>query len=550
LLTLNRSIKPLLLLALTFFLSFSSLTLSGDKAIASSYSSRGAPQETVGITKPAVLFYFSTDMPNAPDSYSMVVDGEKVAASYDKALEAYVYTPVKDLEPGAHTVHMTITYSGFEPVEKSWSFVVAKDAIKQFASPTLDQLLGLDAINDIRTLHGLPRVKLNERLNASATAHASYLDTNKVQQSEDSTESLHAENADKPGYTGKNPSERGSYYGYGTNVGEDAAYNSGTLPETIDALFDAPYHRTPFLDPYIQEIGVGKVGDYTIIKFGMEDDPSPKLVVSPVNGDRYVPTSFDGHETPDPIRIHSGHAYPVGYPIMAQYSGSEVGQVKLLGAGLTDSGGKSVEFLYNTPANDDSLTNAVMLIPRKPLQPDSTYRVMISLQATLRDGSNITEVKEWEFTTEPIPGTGRTKLHESSADYIKRFVSSAPVPRTATFGLDGTTYSVDGASFPMRLKPVIVDGSSYLYIRDLASALGASVEWNAEQRAAVYTKGKQKVTLHTTKNEVEVNGVSRTTDSPARLIGDFTMVPVRLLAEVLGAKVTYTDATRMVNITY
>ncbi|TMV50863.1 hypothetical protein FE783_09350 [Paenibacillus mesophilus] len=43
----------------------------------------------------------------------------------------------------------------------------------------------------------------------------------------------------------------------------------GTIAETIDALFDAPYHRTPFLDPSIKEIGVGKASDYTIIEFGM-----------------------------------------------------------------------------------------------------------------------------------------------------------------------------------------------------------------------------------------------------------------------------------------
>lgn len=546
----RRPAKLFAMIALTLLLSLSGLTLTGEKAAAASYSYQVSPDEPVGITKPVIIFYFSTDMPGAPDSYSMTLDGEKVAASYDKAKEAYVYTPVKDLEPGFHTARMTITYVGFEPVEKTWTFVVAKDAVKQFASAGLEQQHGLAAINDYRVLYGLPPVIMNDRLNTSASAHANYLNTNKIQQSDESTESLHTENPDKPGYTGKTPSERAAYYGYASSVGEDAAYNRGTIAETIDALFDAPYHRTPFLDPSIKEIGVGKTGDYTIIEFGMGNKETPKLVVSPAPGDRYVPTAFGGNETPDPLRIHKNHDFPVGYPIMAHYFGDGVEQVKLLAADITDSGNKSVPFLINTPAEDDSLTNAVILMPRKPLQADSTYRVMLMLQVTMQDGSKATEVKEWDFTTEPVAEIGKKKLHLSAADYIKRFVSTVPVPRVASFGLDADTYTVDGTSFPMMRKPVIADGSSYLYIRDLASALGAGVEWDANQRAAVYTKGSQKVTLYTTRNEIEVNGVLRTTDSPARLIGDYTMVPVRLLAEVLGAKISYTEATRTVTITY
>lgn len=541
---------PTILLALALVLSSFAIMLSWERAAAASYSSRGTPQTTVGLTKPTILFYFSTDMPAAPDSYTMELDGRSVPAVYDKANAAFAYTPNSDLQPGPHNVRMRITYAGFEPIEKSWSFAVAEDAIPKLPSANLEQLLGLDAVNDYRELHGLPRMKLNERLNASAMAHADYLNMNRVQQSGDSTDSLHTENPEKSGYTGKTPSERGAYYGYYGNVGEDAAYMEGTVVQTIDALFDAPYHRTPFLEPGIREVGIGKAGDYTIIKFGMEQEETPKLVISPADGDRLAPTAFKGNETPDPLRMHEGVEYPVGYPIMAQYTGSAVKQVKLLGADLTDSGNKTVEFLVNTPAADDSLNDAVILIPRKPLQPDSTYRVMLSLQAVLSDGSRISEVKQWEFTTEPVPAIGKTKLHESSADYMKRFVSKAPVPRTASFGLDDDAYSIDGARFPMLRRPVVADGFSYLYVRDLASALGAGVEWDADRRAAIYTKGSRNVVLYTTRNEIAVNGELRTTDTPARLIGEHTMVPVRLLAEVLGATVTYTDITRTVTITY
>ncbi|MFH5187313.1 stalk domain-containing protein [Paenibacillus sp. TAB 01] len=407
----------------------------------------------------------------------------------------------------------------------------------------------MKAINDYRTIHGLPAVKMNDNLNAAAAAHAKYLDANQILQSDGSQESLHSETAGKTGFIGATPLERGAYFGYTSSIGEDAALISGSIGDAIDALYDAPYHRSPLIDPTVKEIGIGRVGDYTIIEFGMETVNTSQLVVSPAEGDRYVPTTFDGNERPGPLRVHGNEAYPVGYPIMAQYYGADVKNIKLLSAELTDSSKKSVEVLTNTPDNDTDLAKTVIVLPRKPLQADTSYHVKLRLQV-MKDSSTVTEEKEWDFTTEPAAGTGKQKLHLNAADYKKYYVTAAPTLRTASFGLDDSSYQVDGVSFPMRRTPVIVDGFSYLYIRDLAAALGASVDWDEQKRAAIYTKGSLKVTLYTADSRYEVNGQVKTTDTPARLIGENTMVPVRLLAEVLGAKVDYIDATRTVKLTY
>ncbi|RKN82243.1 stalk domain-containing protein [Paenibacillus ginsengarvi] len=542
--------KLLLLLSLTLLLSVAGLSLSPAKSMAASYKSLGTPKETVGTTKPPIRFYYTSDMTTPPDSYSMYIDETKVAAVYDKEEEAFLYTPTADLTPGTHTVRMSIVYSGYEPIDQSWTFTVASDAIKQFAAANAAQIVGLAAVNDYRTLFGLPKVVFNDKLNASASSHAAYLDLNKIKQGKDDSESMHAENPDKPGFTGKGPFDRAVYFGYTSGVGEDVAYSKDSIAGSVDSLFDAPYHRSPFLDPYLKEIGISQVGFYTVIEFGMDRQEEPKLVVSPAPGDRYAPTVFGGNEEPDPIRIHSGSEYPVGYPIMAEYYGLGMEQVKVLGADLMNNGTKkSVDFWINSPENDSSLDAAVLLIPRKPLEPDTSYHVMLTLQLT-KGGQRVTEVKEWDFTTEPAAEIGKKKLHNNTDSYKRLSDSAAPVQRTVVFGLDASSYTLDGLNYPMKQKPVIEDGSSYLYVRDLAAALGASVEWDSGNQAAVYTKGTRKVTLYTTKNEVELNGETRTTDTPAKLIGDYTMVPVRLLSEVLGAKITYTEATRTVTIAY
>ncbi|WP_248929622.1 stalk domain-containing protein [Paenibacillus hamazuiensis] len=546
----NRPGKIWTLLLLAFLIGSANLVFPVNYAHAFSYGYRTAPENTVGVAKPTIAFYLSTDVVTDPSNYAMYVNGESVPVTYDREKGLFTYVPAKSLAPGSYTVRMTINYAGYVPLEKTWTFTIAKDALQQFAPPSSDQTAGLAAVNDYRTVYGLPPVQLNDRLSASATAHAQYLNNNKIQQDGKSQDSLHDQDPGKAGFFGKTPLERAAYFGYTDNVGEDAAYFSGTVSEVTDALFDAPYHRSPLLDPYIREVGIAKIGDYTIIEFGTGSDGEPKLVVSPAEGERYVPTSFEGNEEPDPLRIHTGSVYPVGYPIMAEFYGTGIDKVKLVSAELTDGAKRPVDLLVNTPDTDDKLSKAVILTPSKPLQPDTGYHAKVSVQAVKKDGSTVTQTKEWDFTTEPAPTVGKQLMHKNAADYKKYYVTVYPTQRVATFGLDATSYQIDGISFPMKRTPVIVDGFSYLYIRDLAAALGANVDWDEQQRAAIYTKGSLKVTLFTTTNQIAVNGTIRQTDTPARLIGENTMVPVRLLAEVLGAKVDYIDATRTVKITY
>ncbi|CAG7650174.1 hypothetical protein PAECIP111802_04657 [Paenibacillus allorhizosphaerae] len=547
----NRLTKFVAMFCLALMLGCANLAFFAHEVRAdSTYSYRTAPNDTIGVTRPTITYYFTTDLGMQPVAYSMYVNGKSVTVAYD-GKGTLSYTPTQDLAPGEYKVDISITYAGYMPMEQSWKFTVAANALKQFQAATSEQQDGLSALNDYRTIYGLSPVKFNDMLNAGATAHAKYLEDNKVNQTKENRISLHDEEPGKPGFTGKKPIDRAKYFGYSVGgIGEDAALLKGAVKEAIDALFDAPYHRSPLLDPSIQEVGVGRVGNYTVILFGLTPASSSQLVVSPAPGDRFVPTDFDGYEAPDPLRMHSGATYPAGYPIMAQYFGTGIDKVKLVSAELLDSSNKPVDFLANSPDNDDSLTNAIILIPRKPLEADARYHVKLKLEAVKTDGTSTAETKEWDFTTEPVASLGKQKLHQNAADYKKYYVTAAPVERVAAFGLDDTNYKVDGIPFPMKRPPLIVDGFSYLYIRDLAAALGANVEWDNAKRAAVYTKGALKVTLYTNTNQYEINGTVKTTDTPARLIDENTMVPVRLLAEVLGAKVDYVEATRTVKIAY
>lgn len=506
------------------------------------------PQGTVGLAKPEIGMTIMLDENIQLRSYHLYLNDREVPVFYNNSTNKFSYTPDKQLAPGSYAAKLEIEYEGYMPIAESWSFSVAKNGISELPSTyTGEQQTGLAAVNDYRLIYGLPQLTMNATLAAAAEKHAQYLNNNNVNPSE---VSLHDENALLPGYIGADLGQRAQYVGYNDGIAEDVSYNSGSLVESVDSLFDAPYHRIPFLDPATKEIGIAKEGEYVVIEFGVDRTKSPELLVTPAPGDAYVPTSFDGHESPDPLRTHPASSYPVGYPIMASVSGMNVKSVSLQSAKLTDANGAEAKLIVNVPGSDDHLDHEMIFMPEKPLAYDATYTASVKVTAQLADGTNKPFEKTWSFHTEPSDGFGKKKLHAYAADYKRNMTAETGVKHMVAFGLDGSSYVLDNVTFPMRVKPYIENGSSYLWIRDLAAALGAKVEWDDANKAAIYTKGDRTIKFYTTKSLYAVNGVEHPTDVPAKLINNNTMVPVRLLSETLGAKVDYIESSRTVLLTY
>ncbi|MFC5448050.1 stalk domain-containing protein [Paenibacillus aestuarii] len=527
----------------------SSLIWSAKPSYALSYGYASYPQGTIGLQRPDIGVRINLSEGKTPASYHFYLNDTEVAATYDPVSVKYTYRPAADLPPGNYTARLKFTFDGYEPVNIEWSFTVSANAITLSTETNKEQQDGLRAINDYRAKLGLSPVSFSDALNTAAQKHAEYLSQNKIDPIYTPV-SMHEEDMSLPGAIGKTLADRIAFIGYNRSSFEDVAYQKTSLVEAIDGLFDAPYHRSPFMVPSLVEIGIYKSGNFHVIEFGYADS-GPELTVSPSSNDLYVPTAFDGHETPDPIRMHTGTDYPVGYPIMASVNGTGVQKVNLLDAKLVDESGSNVPLLQNDPSSDDHLSNEVILMPAKPLQLDTSYTASVKLTAVMKDGSTMPFEKEWTFRTEPKDGLGVLKLHQDAVAYTSQMKNfGLNRSHTVSFGLDDTKYLLDMIPFPMQQTPYIEDGTSYLYIRDLASALGATVEWDDANKAAIYKKKDKTIVFYTNRNAYAVNGVEHTTDSAAKLVHETTMIPVRLLSETLGAKVGYVDSTRTVNISY
>ncbi|WP_159881979.1 stalk domain-containing protein [Paenibacillus puerhi] len=517
------------------------------QAKAESFYYTAYPQGTVGILKPKIGFQITQSSIASVSHIALKLDGQRVTGQYDAASMTYTYQPEQPLAKGAHTVAVSVEFAGYEPIEQEWSFTVSSLSVTEPPTSYSDkQREMVRAINDYRLLYGLPSLQINPNLTMAAKMHAEYLQTNNI----DTTQvSMHVQTKSLPGYIGEKPGERALYAGYYDHVAEDVSYHAGTHIGSVDSLFDAPYHRLPFLLPSAKDIGVAVVGPFVVLEFGFQEQDQQQLVVTPAPGEKYVPVAFNGHEDPDPIRMHQGAAYPVGYPIVAHISGSNTEEVKLVEARLTDAKGHAVELLQNTPKNDEHLIQEVILTPAKPLLPDASYTAYVKMTAS-HNGSIQTFEKTWQFQTEPAETVGKSKLHADAAAYKKLTEQKSEAAHVVSFSLNDTSYTLDGVQLDMKLAPLVIDGSSYLWVRDLAAALGAQIEWNEAQKAAIYTKDGRTISFFTTRPTYALDGVEASTDVPAKLVNENTMIPVRLLSEVLGAKVEYIPEDHSVSITY
>jgi hypothetical protein len=315
---------------------------------------------------------------------SMEINGREVDASYNNRLRRLEYQPVKPFNAGKYDVRCRVTVAGKLQVKKDWSFQVSSDAIPSLPAPDTVQVASLSEVNIYRRSLGLDAAHHDSRLNAASLAHVRYLSLNK--------RTGHYEKEGEPGFIGVTPSDRLETFGYCGSSWECVTFNSGGVRESVRDLFDAPYHRIPFLQPGAPPIGTGMVGRNFGIKFG--DSHETGISVSPGSNQSGVSTSWSGNEVPNPLRMHAAPSGAVGYPIVFAFFGENYPSIKLASASLS-SGGMDVPMFVNTSVNDDRLEGAIIMIPKRPLAPSARYDVEV--EAVANNGKTVQ--KRWSFTT-------------------------------------------------------------------------------------------------------------------------------------------------------
>lgn len=312
------------------------------------------------------------------------LNGEAFEGSYDEATQTISYTPAAPLAAGPYKVEVAATYGRGIVFRKNWDVTVLPNAVTDLPGPSAEQLKALQVANRYRTRLGLPPFEMEKTLAFVAQRHADYLETNDL--------SSHQQTPGKPGYFGKDPNERMRTYGYILPAAEGISDGGDTLDAAFQDLYDAPYHRVPFLRAGPVPVGVGRKAGRTIVLFGY--GKAADVVVSPGDGETKVPGSWPGEEQPNPLSVHGEEPREVGYPIVMSAAGIEM-QVTAA-SGSLKLNGQDVPAFINTPLNDRYIRREVFIIPEEPLKPKKKYTAEASL--TFEDGS--VQKKTWTFTVE------------------------------------------------------------------------------------------------------------------------------------------------------
>lgn len=118
------------------------------------------------------------------------------------------------------------------------------------------------------------------------------------------------------------------------------------------------------------------------------------------------------------------------------------------------------------------------------------------------------------------------------------------LPAAADIGVEVNGRPVAfGAVAPQR-----VNGRVLIPLRAVVEALGAEVQWNAATQTVRGSKGDREFSLPIGSRSAQVNGSTVNLDVPAQMIAGTTMVPLRFVAEALGAEVEWNAAAQRVVI--
>lgn len=108
---------------------------------------------------------------------------------------------------------------------------------------------------------------------------------------------------------------------------------------------------------------------------------------------------------------------------------------------------------------------------------------------------------------------------------------------------------VNGRAVNRDMSPRTIGGTVMVPLRFVAEYLGATVHYERDQGRVWVMRERQKITMNVGTTRATVNGEGRALSQPPVIRGGRTLVPLREIARFFDAQVDYNPQTRVVNIT-
>lgn len=114
---------------------------------------------------------------------------------------------------------------------------------------------------------------------------------------------------------------------------------------------------------------------------------------------------------------------------------------------------------------------------------------------------------------------------------------------------DKITVTLNNEPIVFDVEPQIINDRTMVPLRAIAEALDAFVVWNADDYSVLFTKNDTVAMLQINNPKLFLNNDTVDLDSPPVIVGDRTLVPLRVISESFGLAVNLDDTTKTVALT-
>lgn len=230
-------------------------------------------------------------------------------------------------------------------------------------------------------------------------------------------------------------------------------------------------------------------------------------------------------------------------------------------AEVKEEGGKLMYKVYVKPLNfmnqQGNLTNLFVISGGRReatgLAGKGEYTKCFTFESAAKE--NMVDVAVWVDVMDQLqggtPGAGEQKarlVFDWSQAKMTQAAESKKTPE-AKGDKKAITILVNGKEVKTDSPAFIKDGRTMVPVRFISEALGLKVDWDQATRTVTVDEGAKAMKLTIgSKKIVRADGKETAIDVPAMIKGGRTMVPIRAIGELSGAKVGWNAANREVII--
>ncbi|MBW2257971.1 MAG: hypothetical protein JRI25_25680 [Deltaproteobacteria bacterium] len=290
------------------------------------------------------------------------------------------------------------------------------DHVPGQARDTEEAVDAIYRVNCYRRVARMARGSTDYRISAAAEAHALYIEANGY------SGDFITEEPGQPHFSGATPLDRAEAQNYDLGDGWDRwlGYWEGVFSrsedpgEHADVWMESPYTRQGVLQPSWKDAGYGVSSSYAVLDILFDFPASTHIqnpVVYPADGQEDVPTEVLWWPDDQVVPLDRTVGFPVTVTVGSDMEGSGLYDDNPYGLVLLDSAiegpdGEVSHYILIPESTPYSLLFTVALIPRDPLEPDTTYTVT----ARLHWNANAAKEVAATFTTLPAEASAARRV--------------------------------------------------------------------------------------------------------------------------------------------